>query len=247
MKIATHLLLAVILVMWINVLAVYDSSEIVPQNQFAAAAPNLSCLGGEVFVYSKDFSDMSEEASRPAQVRKFTCYRSTQTARGLVWARNTGGYSINFKQNKVLMPVDACLLLPLSSAPQCAVAYYAVVPNLPVAAIDYMNPNNIPSKLEGERCALKSSGQMVRYADCVAIERKIKATRMAQLQPTERVPSIDPIQTPKPNSIDRFLKQYESYGSPKPFRAAPNSTMPSGAPVPGRSTVWGLTFTWPLN
>jgi hypothetical protein len=205
------------------------------------AAPSAGCYGGEVFVYSKDFSDaIASNSNRTAELHTFTCYQQqslTGSAKSAQWVANPNpSASMNFLEYQILNSVDACHVLPQANASQCAVVYYAVVPNRGVSVANSPNPNHIPSKIDSQICAFKTIGQSVQASDCAKAAQLIAASAgpiPSSWSSTKQYPVIAP-SVPQTQSVTQLVQKY----APIPLWTGAGGSMPSGgAPTEGTSLI----------
>ena len=215
----------------------------------AAAAPSttgesLACRGGgDIIVYSKDFSDMGDDLERPARARLFRCFGPRYVGRTIQWVPNVdAGLALNFKQFQVLTPQDACKLFVNQNRAQCTVVYYAVVPDLSKSLADVEDPNRIPSKLMSRPCNphVVAQGQYAQFGGCVEAGKQIRAQAGQILKSQQSSKPYSGVSINPPAADKSILQSYQSWGSPVP-------TLGGGASPSSAVTVpkyYGVKFNW---
>ena len=191
--------------------------ESVRSSQLAASAipatgPSFTCYGGSVFVYSRDFLDAPlKDISRPSQGVEVRCSAPSPLA-------------LRFAEGLSLNDAEVCKLL-MTSPSICGEAYYAVVPKtgqLKYGILSY--------ELAGGLCGVKTNGQVVQFADCLAKEASIHQTARfysSTIQPSKDISKVSPVSLTPERSFWDFANDHVTA---RPV-FSPGSRIPDGGMV----------------
>lgn len=196
--------------------------------------------GGDVFVYTKDLSGMSNDPNRSAELERFQCYgphfgNATSNGRSkLEWVPLNIRARVKLKEFKTLSSEDVCKVLK-GKEWNCAVMYYAVVPDLEQIRVGDADP---PARVVSRQCNPQyvAQGQHIQFGMCAIAEKQI---REQESQFARKSVNLNPQQNSKLFGLDWSNL---NVGMTRPGGTYPNSGLPNT-----RGTAFTVGFTVPLS
>jgi len=192
--------------------------------------------GGDVFVYTKDMSGMSNDPNRSAELERFQCYgphfgNATSNGRSkLEWIPLNIRARMNLKEFQILSSDDVCKVLK-GREWNCAVLYYAVVADLEKTRVG----GDLPAKVVSRQCNPQyvAQGQLIQFGMCAFVEKQI---REEESQFARNSVNLNPQQNNKLFGLDW---SNVTAGITRPGDRYPNSGLPN---TKGTAFTIGVRF-----